>query len=62
MHTVIDLALSLWFWTVLLSVLAIVKGLRSGSNATQYFGHPIAVLPHSWQRWILGDRDDAKLG
>ena len=37
---------------IVLSVLAIVKGIRAG-NPTRYFGNPIAVLPRSWQRWLL---------
>jgi len=37
---------------IVLSILAIAKGIRSG-NPTRYFGNPIAMLPRSWQRWLL---------
>ena len=39
---------------IILSVLAIVKGIRSG-NPARYFGNPIGVLPQSWQRWIFDE-------
>jgi len=44
------------FVAIALSLLAIVKGIRSG-NPTRYFGNPMAVLPRSWKRWLLDVRD-----
>jgi hypothetical protein len=55
-HTAISVATSPLFVAIVLSVLAIVKGIRSG-NPARYFGNPIAVLPRSWQRWLLDVRD-----
>ena len=52
-QTIVSFVMSPLFVGIILSVPAIVKGVRSG-NPTRYFGHPIAVLPQSWQRWIYG--------
>ena len=41
---------------IILSVLVIVKGIRSG-DPTRYFGNPTALLPRSWQRWLFDVRD-----
>jgi len=54
-QTVISVVTSPFSLAIVLSVFAIVKGVRSG-NATRYFGHPIAVFPKSWQRWFFGER------
>jgi hypothetical protein len=54
-QTVISVATSPFFLAIVLSVFAIVKGIRSG-NPTRYFGNPIAVFPKSWQRWFFGER------
>lgn len=46
----------MFFLAIVLSVFAIIKGIRSG-YPTRYFGHPIAVFPKSWQCWFYGERN-----
>ena len=52
LETLLGLVLSPLFWALVLSALAVSKGIRSG-NVTRYFGNPIAVLPRRWQNWVL---------
>jgi hypothetical protein len=55
-QTVISVVTSPFSLAIVLSVFAIIKGVRSG-NPTRYFGNPIAVLPKNWQRWFFDERN-----
>lgn len=57
--TLLGLLSSPLLWAIILSVVVVIKGARSG-NAARYFGNPLAALPKNWQRWALGVKNPTK--
>jgi hypothetical protein len=58
----LDVTLTCVAWAVFIlgSVLIVVRTFKHPDRPPSGMAGQIAILPRSWQRWVLGERDDSK--